>query len=88
MQLAGTLFGTITKADGSYSIAYHMTCLLLTLAPAVYLTEQLGHIVEHTVKMANAPLGLVGVIVAVLVLAPEVMGAMHATMRNRLQSTL
>ena len=30
-------------------------------------------------------MGLVGVIVAVLVLAPEAMGALQATMRNRLQ---
>ena len=71
--------------NGSHSIAYHTICLVLTLAPAVYLTEELGHIVEHTVKMTKAPVGLVGVIVAVLVLAPEAMGAMQATMRNRLQ---
>ena len=71
--------------EGGRSITFHLLGLLLTLGPAVYLTEQLGHIVEHTVKLANAPIGLVGVIVAVLVLAPEAMGAMQATLRNRLQ---
>ena len=35
--------------------------------------------------MAGAPPGLVGVIVAVLVLAPEAMGALQAALRNRLQ---
>ena len=58
---------------------------LLTLLPAVYLTEELGHIVEHAVKAMSAPQGLVGVIVAVLVLAPEAMGALQAALRNRLQ---
>jgi Ca2+:H+ antiporter len=66
-------------------IAFHTVCLLLTLLPAVYLTEQLGHIVEHAVKAMSAPPALAGVIVAVLVLAPEAMGALQATLRNRLQ---
>jgi len=59
--------------------------LLLTLAPAVYLTEQLGHVVEHTVETLGAPPALVGVIVAILVLAPEMMGALQASLRNQLQ---
>ena len=51
-------------------ISFHTACLVLTLVPAVYLTEELGHIVEHAVKAMSAPAGLAGVIVAVLVLAP------------------
>jgi Ca2+:H+ antiporter len=92
-----SFFQDPVEADGSaipdaphdhhtaHSVAYHAAGLLLTLAPAVYLTEQLGHIVEHAVKLASAPQALVGVIVAVLVLAPEAMGALQATLRNRLQ---
>ena len=34
----------------AHPVAFHTACLLLTLAPAVYLTEELGHIVEHAVK--------------------------------------
>ena len=84
-----------SEADGSalpeashqsaHSIGYHVALLVLTLVPAVYLTEELGHIVDRAVKTAGAPAGVVGVIVAVLVLAPEAMGALQATMRNRLQ---
>ncbi|HEY2419142.1 MAG TPA: hypothetical protein VGH84_14555 [Steroidobacteraceae bacterium] len=74
-----------TEHASSHSIAFHAAGLLLTLLPAVYLTEQLGHIVEHAVKVAAAPQALVGVIVAVLVLAPEAMGALQAALRNRLQ---
>ena len=58
---------------------------LLTLLPAVYLTEEVGHIVEHAVQSVAGPAGLVGVIVAVLVLAPEAMGALQAARRNQLQ---
>src|SRR4029079_438538 len=65
--------------------SFHAACLALTLLPAVYLTEELGHIVEDTVKSIGAPHGLVGIIVAVLVLAPEAMGALQAALRNRLQ---
>jgi Ca2+:H+ antiporter len=71
--------------EQAHSISYHTVGLLLTLIPAVYLTEELGHIVEHAVQSVGAPAGLVGVIVAVLVLAPEAMGAVQATLRNRLQ---
>lgn len=70
---------------GAHPVAFHTACLALTLAPAVYLTEELGHIVEHAVHALNAPPALAGVIVAVLVLAPEAMGAVQATLRNRLQ---
>ncbi len=69
----------------AHPIAFHTVGLLLTLLPAVYLTEELGHIVDHAVKAMNAPAALAGVIVAVLVLAPEAMGALQAAVRNRLQ---
>jgi Ca2+:H+ antiporter len=74
-----------TAHASSHPIAFHAAGLLLTLLPAVYLTEELGHIVEHAVKVAGAPQALVGVIVAILVLAPEAMGALHAALQNRLQ---
>jgi Ca2+:H+ antiporter len=71
--------------NSGHSVAFHAACLVLTLLPAIYLTEELGHIVERAVKSINAPAGLAGVNVAVLVLAPEAMGALQATLRNRLQ---
>jgi Ca2+:H+ antiporter len=80
--------GEVTPESSHHSersVAYHTTGLLVTLAPAVYLTEQLGHIVEHAVAAVGAPTALVGVLVAVLVLAPEMMGALQASLRNQLQ---
>jgi Ca2+:H+ antiporter len=69
----------------AHPTSFHVACLVLTLLPAVYLTEELGHIVEHAVKAMSAPAGLAGVVVAVLVLAPEAMGALQSALRNRLQ---
>ena len=40
-----------SEHGSAHPIAFHAACLLLTLAPAVYLTEELGHIVEHAVKV-------------------------------------
>lgn len=71
--------------ESPQSVGFHATCLLLTLLPAVYLTEELGHIVQRTVAAMNAPIALVGVIVAILVLAPEAMGAIQAARRDQLQ---
>ena len=76
---------TAAEHAAAHPFVFHAGCLVLTLLPAVYLTEELGHIVEHAVTAMSAPQGVVGVIVAVLVLAPEAMGALQATLRNRLQ---
>jgi len=70
---------------GINPITFHSAGLALTLLPVVYLTEELGHIVEHTVAAIGAPIGVVGVVVAVLVLAPESMGALQAALQNKLQ---
>jgi Ca2+:H+ antiporter len=72
----------------SRSVAFHAAALVLTLIPAVYLTEELGQIVERAVAAVGAPSAVVGVIVAVLVLAPEVMGALQAAQANRLQRSV
>jgi Ca2+:H+ antiporter len=74
-----------TAPAGMNPVWFHSAGLALTLLPVVYLTEELGHIVERTVVGIGAPVALVGVIVAVLVLAPETMGALQAARRNQLQ---
>ena len=70
------------------SVGYHAAALLATLIPAVYLTEELGLIVQRAVAAMNAPVALVGVIVAILVLAPEAMGAVQAARRDQLQRSV
>jgi len=71
-----------------HSVGHHAVNLVLTLLPAVYLTEELGQIVQRAVAAVDAPVALVGVIVAVLVLAPESMGAVQAARRDQLQRSV
>jgi Ca2+:H+ antiporter len=68
-----------------YSVGFHCAALLLTLVPVVFLTEKLGTIIDSVIAAAGAPIAAAGVVVAIVVLAPEAMGALHAALRNRLQ---
>jgi Ca2+:H+ antiporter len=78
--------GTATRDHkGGRSMAFHTAALLLTLLPVIYLTETLGKIIEHVMRLTGAPAAAAGVFVALLVLTPESVGALHAALRNRLQ---
>ena len=59
--------------------------LLLALLPVVLLTEELAHIVEDGIEASGLPSAVAGVLVAILVLSPEVMGAVRASLNNQLQ---
>lgn len=74
--------------NSPHPVSFHAAALLVTLLPVVFLTEELGHIVERAVRAAGAPIAVVGVLVAVLVLAPESMGALQAALRNKLQRSV
>ncbi len=67
------------------TMAFHAVALLLTLVPVVYLAEELSHIVRYGIAAIGAPRPVAGVLIAVLVLAPESMGAFRAALANRPQ---
>ncbi len=67
------------------STLYHTVLLLLALLPVVLLTEELAHIVEDGIEASGLPSAVAGVLVAILVLSPEVMGAVRASLNNQLQ---
>jgi Ca2+:H+ antiporter len=62
--------------------------LILCLGAVVLLAEKLEPTVEHAVERSGAPLTLVGVIIAALVLLPESVAAVRAALANRLQTSL
>jgi Ca2+:H+ antiporter len=70
---------------GQTSTLYHTVLLLLALLPVVLLTEELAHIVEDGIAASGLPAAVAGVLVAILVLSPEVMGAVRASLNNQLQ---
>ena len=69
----------------SGSLTYHVVMLLLTLAPIVVLSEFLAIIVDFGIEDIGLPAPLGGILVAILVLAPEGLTALHAALDNQLQ---
>ncbi len=70
------------------STAYHAPLLFLTLLPVVLLSEKLAIFVDYGTETMGAPAALGGLVVAFLVLAPEGLGALRATLANRLQRSV
>ncbi len=70
---------------GTRPLAYHLTMLVLTLLPVVLLSEYLAVIVDYGLEDLGLPDPLGGVLIAVLVLAPEGLTAFRAALANRLQ---
>ena len=69
----------------SRSLAFHVVMLLLTLAPVVLLSKFLAVIVDFGIEDLDLPDALGGVLIAILVLAPEGLTAFHAALVNHLQ---
>lgn len=67
------------------SVPYHAVLLLLTLLPIVLLSKKLAILIDAGIDALHAPMALGGVLVALLVLAPEGLAAFHAASINHLQ---
>lgn len=70
------------------SLGYHVFFLAATLVGIVLLSKKLAVLTEHGLKTLSAPDALGGILVAVLVLAPEGLAALHAARENRLQRSV
>jgi len=70
------------------SLGYHITMLVLTLLPVVLLSEYMAVIVDFGIEDLGLPDPLGGVLIAVLVLAPEGLTAFNAALANHLQSAV
>ncbi len=83
-----------SKGEGQHghgpirSLPYHAVMLILTLVPIVLLSKRLAKVVDYGIVQAGAPVALGGVIIAMLVLAPESMAALGAALSNRLQRSI
>ncbi|MBM4267880.1 MAG: calcium:proton antiporter [Deltaproteobacteria bacterium] len=65
--------------------AAHGLLLLAYLVPVVLLSEELGIPLERSVEALEAPQALTGMLVALLILAPEGVAALRASLANQLQ---
>ena len=62
--------------------------LLASLVAVVGLAKSLTPVLESAVRILNVPKGLVGIVIAALVLMPEGLAALRAARANRLQTSL
>lgn len=70
------------------SIAYHAILLVLTILPVVLLSKKLAIFVDFATETQGAPVALGGMVIAILVLSPEGLSALHAALGNRLQRSV
>ena len=71
-----------------HSIPYHVLLLLAYMGPLVILSQQLAVPIDFTIGVLGAPAALAGLLVAMLVLAPESFGAVRAALVNDLQRSV
>lgn len=69
-------------------LAESTALLLLALAAVVLLAKSFADSVKDAVQAAGAPIGAIGLLVALLVLCPESLAAARAARRNELQKSL
>ncbi|MCG6857039.1 MAG: calcium:proton antiporter [Salaquimonas sp.] len=67
------------------SVVFHAIFLLLTLVPIVLLSKKLAVVVDFATESIGLPEALGGVLVAILVLAPEGLAAFESALGNHLQ---
>jgi Ca2+:H+ antiporter len=69
-------------------VVYHSVVLVLTLIPVVVLAKTLAVVMDTGLVILSAPPQLVGLVVAILILAPEGVAAVRAGMNNNLQRSV
>jgi Ca2+:H+ antiporter len=67
------------------NVARHAVLLLVTLLPIVLLAKQLAKVVDHGIAVLGAPPAVGGMLIALIVLAPEGVSAFRAALDNQLQ---
>ncbi|MBC3841791.1 ionic transporter y4hA [Streptacidiphilus sp. 4-A2] len=75
-------------APSSRAALLSLVLLLAGLVGVVGLAKVLSHSIESAVRAAGAPESFVGVVIALLVLAPETLAAVHAAQREEVQISL
>jgi Ca2+:H+ antiporter len=80
--------GVLSEGSEERGILYHSVLLFLTLLPVPLLAENLAVVVEDGIVALGAPVGLAGIVIAALVLAPEGLSAINSAWQNKLQRAI
>ena len=70
------------------SVKYHVCLLILTMLPIVLLSKNMAKIIDYKIASLNAPMAFGGVLIAVLVLAPEGVAAIKSATSDKLQRSV
>ncbi|MEP6898839.1 MAG: calcium:proton antiporter [Rhodanobacter sp.] len=70
------------------NVLRHTLLLIAYMLPIIFLAEQIGTPVDYVVETMRAPAALAGLILAILVAAPEAIGAVRAAASNHLQRSV
>jgi Ca2+:H+ antiporter len=72
----------------THSIGFHAMMLLLYMVTVILLAEKFAIPLDNSIEKFGMPQAFGGAIIAALVLAPEGIGAVDATLRNQLQRSI
>src|SRR6266550_6089911 len=72
----------------TYSTGFHATMLLLYMVTVILLAKKFAVPLDNSIERFGMPHAFGGAIIAALVLAPEGIGAIDATVRNQLQRSI
>ena len=70
------------------SVSYHTWLLVIYLLPLIILSKQFAVPINHAIHALGAPPVFGGFLVAVLILSPESLSAVRATLANQLQRSV
>ena len=70
------------------SVGFHALLLVANMLPIVLLSKSMAKIIDYQIAAFSLPAALGGVVIAVLVLAPEGMAAVQAALSDRLQRSV
>lgn len=76
------------ELPGAGSAPVHAALLVGYLLLVVFLAEKLAVVLNHGIEVLGAPPALGALLVAILVLTPEGLGALRAALRNQLQRAI
>ena len=79
---------TTSKETEKDSLLFHTLLLIAYLLPLVILSKQLAVPINHGIHVLRAPAALGGLLVAILILFPESLGAARAALANQLQRSV
>jgi Ca2+:H+ antiporter len=85
---------TVVAADSAhhplqtYSTGFHATMLLVYMVTVILLAKKFAVPLDNSIERFGMPQAFGGAIIAALVLAPEGIGAIDATLRNQLQRSI